>query len=84
MKTREGEDRIIVWENAKVAMPILSTHELARNGKQVLYDEDHGVIIDKKTGKTSKVIAAAGVYFIQLFVSKDLGVQLEPPFGRPG
>ena len=84
MKTSEGQAGTITWKNAQVAMPILSTHELARNGNRVLYDEDHGYIINKLTGKTTKFIHAAGVYFVQLVVQKDMGAQLEAPLGRPG
>ena len=65
-------------------MPILSTQELARNGNVLIYDEDHGFIINKKTGKITKFIAAAGVYFVQLLVAKNIGADVVPPFHRPG
>lgn len=53
MQTCEGENYNVRWENAPVAMPILSTREVARNSKQLEYDEYVGHIIDKTTGKTT-------------------------------
>ena len=82
--TMEGTNGCIKWKNANVAMPILSTQELARNGNMLVYDEDHGFIINKKTGQLTKFIAAAGVYFVQLRVRKDVGAELQPPFQGPG
>ena len=41
-RTQEGEQLSIHWNNAKVAMPILSTNRLATGGKGVWYHE-HGV-----------------------------------------
>ena len=82
--TMEGTTGSIKWKNASVAMPILSTQELARNGNVLVYDEDHGFIINKRTGKITKFIAAAGVYFVQLMVNKDVGAIVEPPFQRQG
>ena len=81
----EGEDRTIRWKNAKVAMPILSTHELARNGSKLEYDEDEGEIRNKETGATPKFYQAAGVYFVPLLVKKELLPDDKPQgFGRPG
>ena len=37
---QRGKDKTINWKHADVAMPILSTHELARNGHKLEYDED--------------------------------------------
>ena len=71
-------------EHANVAMPILSTHELARNNHRLEYDEHEGLIRHKPTGRTNKIIQRAGVYFIQLFVPKHvvLDGSLDGPFGR--
>ena len=60
-------------ENASVAMPILSTHELARNGHKVIYDEHEGYIVNKATGDTTKFLQHSGVYFLQLLVPKATG-----------
>ena len=61
VKTAEGEDRTIRWKNAKVAMPILSTHEIARNGSRLEYDEDFGFIHNKKSGTSTKFWQINGV-----------------------
>ena len=84
IQTVEGQSGTLRWKNAKVAMPILSTNELARNGHKLEYEEDHGYIINKKTGHRTNFIAAAGVYFVQLLVRNDVAAKIEPPFGRPG
>ena len=52
-------------------MPTLSTHELARHGHTLEYDEDDGVIRNKATGNTTGFIVAAGVYLVPLLVHKD-------------
>ena len=85
IRTVEGENKTIRWKNAKVAMPILSTHELARNGSKLEYDEDHGIIHNKATGATTKFYQAAEVYFVPLLVKKDILPDDKPQgFGRPG
>ena len=71
-------------ENACVAMPILSTHELARNGHKIVYDEDEGYIIHKQTGDVTKFIQHSGVYFLQLFVPKNTGADNSKGFQRQG
>ena len=81
----EGEDRTIRWKHAKVAMPILSTHELARSGSNLEYDEDEGEIRNKETGATTKFYQAAGVYVVPLLVKKDILPADKPQgLGRPG
>ena len=67
-------------------MPILSTHELARNNHKLEYDEDKGLIRNKTTGETTSFVQRAGVYFIQLFVPKQTTIaQIDKsPFGRQG
>ena len=71
-------------ENGNVDLPILSTHELARNGRRLEYDEDDGVIRNKGTGKTNGFIAAGGVYLIALLVPKSITGSQPVGFGRPG
>ena len=72
-------------KNADVAMPILSTHELAKNHKRLEYDEDEGLIRDKLTGKTANLYQAGGVYLIPLIIKKELLPENMPQdFGRPG
>ena len=54
-------------ENADVAIPILSTHELARNKNKLEYAEHEGLIEDKQTGHRTHFIQREGVYFVKLF-----------------
>ena len=54
-------------------MSILSTHELARNGHTIVYDEDEGYIIHKEAGDTAKFFRHSGVYFLPPFVPKKTG-----------
>ena len=69
-KTIEGRAAAVQWKNAEVAMPILSTKELARNKRKVVYAEDEGEIIHPDGGDPSKFLAAHGVYFMKLLVPK--------------
>ena len=87
MKCEEGNRRHLQWNNAKVELPILSTKKLNKDGGKTMYDEDEGWIINKTTGDTNHFISAAGVYFWQLFLPKDLFDENTTPcpdFGRPG
>ena len=66
--------------------PGLSTHEPAKNGSTLAYDETEGHAINKETGHRNRFIAAAGTYFMQLVLPKnvfaaDLNIK---DFGRPG
>ena len=82
IQTREGDHTIINWKNADVDLPILSTHELAKNGHRLEYDELDGVIRNKATGKTTGFYAGHGVYWLPMLVKKHIaGTQ---DFGRQG
>ena len=65
-------------------MPILSTHELARNGHRIVYDEHEGYIINKQTGEITNFVQANGVQFLQLLVPSATGAKDSRDFGRPG
>ena len=86
VKLQEGDIRTIRWSDTKVELPILSTQQLARNGSKLEYDETEGHVIDKQTGHRNRFIAAAGTYFIQLMVPKNLFPEdlNAEDFGRPG
>ena len=83
-RTKEGDSKIITWKNADVDLPILSTHELAKNGHCLEYDEDAGVIRNKTTGKTNGFISQGDVYWIALLVPKSIAGNKPQGFGRPG
>ena len=68
----DGSKRQVMWKNAEVELPILSTHEIARNNKSLTYFEDHGFIDDLKTGHRVEFIQAGGVYFVMLLVPKNI------------
>ena len=84
VRTAEGKDKIINWKHADVAVQILSTHELARNGHKLEYDEDEGTITNKTTGEVTKFVQRNGVYFLQLFVKRDLVGNSIMDLGRQG
>ena len=71
-------------EKCKVALPILSTHELARNGARLEYDEKEGFIRNKATNKTTRFIQHAGVYFLQMMVKRPIAGDPKGDFGRRG
>ena len=62
----EGQRRTITWKNTDVDFPILSTHELSRNGSRLAYDEDEGFIIDKTNGAQNKFIQTASTYVCKM------------------
>ena len=64
-------------------MPILSTHELARNKNTLEYDEDEGWIKSKVTGQKTHFIQREGVYFLQLMVPREV-TQKDAPNTQPG
>ena len=61
--TQEGQRKPITWKNASVSMPILSTHDLARNGYRLAFEENGGQIINRKTGETTDFVQRDGVDF---------------------
>ena len=84
----------ILWKNAEVDLPILSTHEIARHKKSLTYFEDGGYIEDLITNKRINFIQAGGVYLLQLKIPKRLAHDEKCPpsctvdhgkdFGRQG
>ena len=67
-RTDEGLKSAIQWKNADVELPILSTHELARNGRKLLYGEDGGDILHPDGKPNTHFVAAHDVYFMNMFV----------------
>ena len=57
-------------------MPILSTHELARNKRKVMYEEHGGDIIHPDGKPNTHFVAAHDVYFMKMLVPK---IYTEPP-----
>ena len=89
-RTQEGLNTSIRWKNAKVAMPMLSTHEIARNKTSLEYFEDGGQIGCRNEHKViAKFIQAAGVYFQKIYgprsvAGKQDGKQAEKQEGTQG
>lgn len=69
-KTAEGLKHMCKWRNAKLAMPIISTGQLARNGKHLLNNEDDGYMLHANSQHTSRFVGAHGVYVLQMRVPK--------------
>ena len=70
--TAEGHRREFTFQNAQVAMPILSTGQIADQGNVIYYDQYGGHIINLTSGEQSRFIRRQGVYFIELRVNSDL------------
>ena len=86
VKFQEGNSRDIQWNNAQVDMPILSTKKLNKDGGRLIYDEDEGWIVNKRSGDANHFISAVGVYFCNLLLPKEL-LGAQPPsqgFRLPG
>ena len=86
VKTNGGANASITWKNAAVEMPILSTHELARQKTRLEYEEEDGWIVHKPTDMRTRFIQRQGVYFVKLFFQKAITGDFEPvpPFQRQG
>ena len=82
VKTNEGETRTARWRNGKVALPILSTHEPARDGSTLEYDERGGVIRDKGARETTTFILTNCVYFVRLRVPEHAAAKPFQPSVR--
>ena len=52
-------------------MPILSTHEIAKNKAEIRYREHDGTI-HHDDGNETQFIAASGVYFVKLFLPRKI------------
>ena len=86
--TMEGSKAKITFQYAKVGMPILSVAKLAED-HDATFGEESGELIHRKTAVRTKFVKRAGVYFMQLMVSrKSLGLPVDegcrsctPPFG---
>ena len=68
--TQEGQHKQVHWTHADVAMPIRSTHELARNDGELRYREDSGKIVNLLSNEETAFISAGWVYFLKMMVPK--------------
>ena len=88
-KSQEGHNGAVLWKNADVALPILSTQELARNGRRLDYGEHGGSITIPMEDKDMNFIAAHGVYWLKMLIPKhyvkpDADAKISvPPQGDP-
>ena len=71
-KTEEGRKHSIVFQNADVGMHIISTNGLAKRDNDVTFRAEDGYIKHIPTGETTKFIARGGVYFLKLYVPRDI------------
>ena len=62
IRTDEGLDFHVKWKNADVAMPILSTHEIAKGNRSLEYFEHDGNIHHLESVDVTKFVEGGGVY----------------------
>ena len=76
-KTEDGQQRSMVFQNAEVGMPIMSTHGVACDwDSEVTYGADKGHVTLLADGKRVQFIMRDGVYFIEMRVPKSA---VQPP-----
>ena len=83
VRTAEGSVCNVVFQCADVDMPVLSTRKLCQSGHEVLYRENDGLIIDVKTGQTTRFIQRGGVYYLKLKVLRPNDEERAAGFVRP-
>ena len=62
----------LVFQNAPVAMPIVSTHGWNAMGFRTVTDEDFGLTIHKASGEKDPLLVQNGVYFMKMRVARTL------------
>ena len=72
----------IVFQHAKIGMPILSVRKLAKKGAKVEFEHGGGTI-KLPNGDTIPFVQRHGVYFVRLFVQDPNNPDM-PGFIRPG
>ena len=70
---------IYIFQDADVALPILSTGKLADCDYELVYRKTGGEIRNLATGEVSKLFRMHGVYFIELSVDSKLLAPPPPP-----
>ena len=68
--TVTGKEDEIVFQNAAVGIPIMSTHGLTKEKKDLTYREHDGYITSHEDGATEPFITKDGVYFRQMLVPR--------------
>ena len=69
-KTESGQQRSVVFQNAEVGMPILSTNKFAIEANEITYRAKDGYIHHVPTGENTPFIAKDGVYFLAMRVPR--------------
>ena len=80
---RDGTKTPRIFYDADVDMPIVAVAELTQEGEQgsdVRLRKRDGYVEDNVTGRRQYFIKRKGVYFMKLFVPKDISAG----FTRPG
>ena len=78
----EGEKHIIgltddrtpinfVMKIAEVSKPLGSVYQFTEAGNMVVFDKGHSYIVDKRTGKKTKLIEENGVFYLHVWVPKN-------------
>ena len=82
--TQEGNVKQILFQTADVALPSISTGNIADAGHCILYSKKGGCIIDGETGAMDHFYRIQGVYFIKLRIEDDIVPPPPVPDKKPG
>ena len=82
VQTTEGSVCNITFQCADVDMAVLSTRKLCQSGHEVLYQENGGLIIDTKSGQTTRFVQRGGVYYVKLRVLRPSEAERAADFAR--
>ena len=68
-QTEDGQHKSMVFQNASVGMPIMSTNGVAKDWKaEVTFGAERGHITCLTDGKETQFIMRDGVYFVEMKV----------------
>ena len=68
-------------------MPIMSVKRWNAAGNRIIFEDDYGTIVHKRSGEQDDFLARNGVYFMKMIVNRSLLVPPPPEpqsFHRPG
>ena len=71
-RTENRNEKEVTFENAKVAIPIISMHDWNARGHRTTLDEDYGDTVHEQRNAHDAILVRSGVYFLKMFVRKKL------------
>ena len=79
-QTEDGQDKSMVFQNAEVGMPVMSTNGVAVDwNAEITYGADKGHVTMLANGKRTNFIMRDGVYFIEMRVPRKVAQEPPPP-----